>query len=833
MYMWLTGKINDEEVTKEMVADIGYALRSLLRQPVLLAGAVISLALCLGANVAIFTCVNAILLRPLPVSEPERLVMVYGTAADAPGSLFGLSHLNYLDFRRHNDVFSSLLVFRPVNLRLSAGSRPEIITGEMVSGDYFRTLGVRAVLGRTFGPDEDSAPGRNPVVVLSHGLWQRRFGSDSQMIGKVVRLNGHGFTVVGVAPQEFRGLGVLGSPDLWVPTAMHQQVLFGRIADWYDERDALILNTVGRLKPGVSLTQADSAMKALAGQLAQEYPVANKGVSVSLVPLSKATIHYTLRDNIVFGSGVLMVLVGLLLLIACANVANLLLLRALERRKEIAVRISIGAGRSRLARQFLAEAVVLSALGVLAGLPLALGARKLLWALRPPIVPDSLNLGLDLRVLGFTLVLCLFTGLLFGLVPLTQTFRFDYIEALKGSGALPLQLHRRFGLRQMFVVAQVALSFLSLVGAGVFLVSLGHAQRIDPGFETERLALATVDLGIQGYDEAKGRELQRQLVEKVAALPGVQSASLAERVMLDLRGTPRIKLIPVGQAPPPDEMGSTVSFNTVGPVYFETLGVRLVQGRSLTADDRRDGRRVAVVNEAAAARFWPGRSAVGRSFRLEGEETPIEIVGVARNCSFTSLGQRPEPYLYLPLLQRYVPAATLHVRTLGDPTAMLSSIRTVARSLDPDLPLSNERTMRELVDQSLWASRTAASLLALLSLVALVLAATGIYSTMAYSVDKRLHEIGIRMALGASRVHLIRYVLRESFTPVAVGVAIGWLGALLALPRVLPLLFDAGEARVLVFATAFLSIAVVSLLANLFPTRRALRIEPRWAVLGE
>ncbi len=808
---------------KSFARDMRVALRSLFRRPVFAAGAVLSLALGIGANTAIFTCVNAILLRPLPVENPAELMMVYATSSDSPGDLFGLSYLNFVDYLEGNEVFTSMLVFRPVNMRLGGSDRPEAVTGEMVSGNYFDLLGVRPALGRAFLPEEDGAPGRHPVTVLSHGLWQRRFGGDPEVIGKTIPLNRQAYTIIGVAPEGFRGVVALGSPELWIPAAMHEQVLFGRLATWWEKRDALFLNVVGRLEPGVSRERAETELQTLARRLEQEY-LDNKGLGVTLAPLSEATIHHSVRGSFVLAGEVLMVLVGVLLLITCANVANLLLARALERRKEIAVRLSIGAGRGRLVRQLITEGLALSFLGGLVGLGLARLGRDLLWSLRPPIVPETLDVSLDARVLAFTFVLCVLTGVIFGLVPLAQAFRFELLPALKDTGAALPQTSRRLSLRHLLVVAQVALSFVSLVGAGLFLSSLRNARQIDPGFEPEHVALVALDLGMQGYDETAGRELQRRVIERVEALPGVRSAAFAERVMLDLRGMPRRDVTLEGQEPPPNQ-DLMIQFNTVGQRYFETLGIAIRQGRGFTAADREDAPRVVVVNETMAHRFWPGRPAVGQRFRL-GDPAPVEVVGVAGDVKVGGMRQPSEPYIYVPLLQSYAPAATLHLRAEGDPAAVLPAVRQAVKDLDATLPLSQERTMMDLIEQSLWASRTAAGLLTAFGLLALLLAGTGIYSTMAFTVRSRFREMGIRTALGARQADLLKLMMREGVFLVIGGIALGATAAVLALPWVSGLLFGAGDANLPVFTVATLVLVAVSLLANLVPARRAMSVEP-------
>lgn len=812
---------------RSFLGHLRYALRTLLRRPAFTAGAVLSLALGIGANAAIFACVDAVLLQPLPVSRPGELTMVYATLTGSPGGLFGHSYLNYRDYRDDNPVFSALLAFRTIPVRLSgSGGGPEVITGEAVSSNYFAALGVRPQLGRTFVPQEDQTPGGPRVVVLSDGLWRRRLAADPQAIGRAILLNGRPFTVVGVAPRELHGLSVLLSPELWVPVGAYD-ALMPDPPGALNDRNLLLFSVVGRLKPGISMRLAESTLRTMAGRLAREHPVENEGQSIAIVPLAQATIHHSLRQGFVLGSEVLMALVGALLLVACANVANLLLARALERRKEIAVRLSVGASRANILGQLVAEGLVLAFAGGAVGLMLAGWGRDLLWSLRPPLLPATLDVGLDARVLGFAFLLCVVTGVVFGLVPLAQTRRLDLLSALKDAGGIESRVSRRLGLRQLLVVAQVALSLVALVGAGVFLASLRNALHLSPGYQTEHLALVSFDLGAQGYDEARSRELQRRLLERAAGLPGVRSAALAERVMLDLRGTSRLRVDP-GDAP--EGKGPLVRVNSVSPGYFESLEIPLQAGRGFTDSNRQDAPRVAVINETMASRFWPGRGAVGQRFALESED--VQVVGVARDCKYESLGQDAEPYIYVPLAQRPATAVTLHVRTTGEPKAVLAPLRREIQALDPELPLTADGTMEGMMDKSLWASRAAAGLLSAFSLLALVLAAAGVYSTMAFAVRNRIRELGIRMALGAQRGDLLRLILREGMLLVAIGVLVGALVAGLALPRISALVFGLRDAAPLAFAAAALVVLAVSFAANLFPSRRAMATNAAWVLRG-
>ena len=509
-----------------LLQDIRYGLRVLRKSPGFTFVAVLSLGLGIGANTTIFTLVNAVLLRSVPVRDVDRLAAVFTTDVKNQGNLFAVmpvSHPNFEDYRDQNDVFEGMAAAGGLAVSLSGKGEPEQLFGFMVTGNYFSLLGVPMQLGRGFLPEEDKTPGTHPVVVLDDGLWRRRFASDPDIVGKTITLNHGIFTVVGVTPRGFTGLNALGGPDLYVPTMMHEQLLAGFLGENFGNRRALLFNPFGRLKPGVTLAQANSAMKAIASRLEKEYPEPNRGRSVNLIPLAQTTINPNLRSGLVLAGGLLMTVVAIVLLIACANVANLLLARAAARRKEIAVRVSLGAGRMRLVRQLLTESAVLAALGGGLGILFAYWARDLLLAFRPPqFLVGTIDLSLDFRVLLFTLGASLLTGLLFGLLPAIQASRPDLVIELKDRSGQAGHHRGRLRLKGALVVGQVALSLVSLIGAGLFLRSLRNAQQINPGFEVENLLTLSFDLGAEHFDEPRGRDFHRQLLEKVKSIPGVR-----------------------------------------------------------------------------------------------------------------------------------------------------------------------------------------------------------------------------------------------------------------------------------------------------------------------
>lgn len=815
--------------------DIRYGTRMLFKSRAFTIVAVLSLALGIGANTTIFTLINTVLLQSLPVAEPAQLMSVFGTDENNKGNQLDfapVSYPNYVDYRDQNDVFSGLLVFGGVGMSLSGTGEPEQINGLMVSGNYFDLLGVKAARGRTFLPEEDATPGTHPVIVLSHGLWQRRFGGDPSIVGKTLTFNNQGFTVIGITPPAFRGTFAIGAADFWVPMAMHDQVLTGTFRKWFNERRALLFNVIGRLKPGVTREQAQAALQTIGRRLEQEYPQANEKRNVMLVPLAQSTIDPNQRDLFVRAGGLMTTVVGLVLLIACANVANLMLARSTARRKEIAIRAALGAGRLRIIRQLLTESVLLAVLGGAVGLFLAYWATELLWAFRPPFFnQNDLSLKLDGRVLAYTTLISLLTGIIFGLAPALQSTRTDLVTELKERSGPPKQTRQRFNLRNLLVVSQVALCLVALIGAGLFLRSLSNAQRLNPGFETEKLMVMSFDLGAQGYNETRGREFDKQVQARVEGIPGVHSAAVASNGPLN-PGFLRSVFIE-GQEPPAGGRGILTLVTTVGTKYFETMGIPVLRGRDFGAADQETSVKVVVINEAFARRFWPGEEAIGKRFKFFGDDFQSEVVGVVRNSDSVNLGEDPRPLAYLPLSQSYAAFVTLIVRTDGDPKTVLATVRREVQALDPNLPLVAVSPISEVLDQVLWAPRMGAALLAVFGLLALVLAAVGIYGVLAYSVSQRTHEIGLRMALGAQRGDVLKMIVRQGMTLTLIGVVVGLAVAFLVTRFMESLLYGVAATDPLTFTGVSLVLAAVALLATFIPARRATRVDPMIALRHE
>ncbi len=818
-----------------LLKDLRFGVRMLGQRPLLAAAAIVSLALGIGANATIFSVVNALLFQRLGVAEPERLVSVF-TKDERNDGFPPLSHLNWKDYRGENRVFSGFLGYDWAGLSVAVGEgEAELTFGQMVSGDYFRTLGVEPALGRGFTDEEDGAPGAHPVAVVSHRFWQERMAATPDAVGKKIRVNGSPYTVVGVAPAGFGGTDVGVQPALWVPMAMNRQIRPNDANNWYGERRGLSIGGIGRLKPGVTIEEARAELEGIGKRLQQAYPVDNKGRTVQVVPFSQATINPGFRGGVVRAMSLLMGVVGLVLLIACANVANLLLARASARRKEIAIRLSIGAGRGRLVRQLLTESVVLALCGGAGGLLVAFWARGGVLAFLPnlPIPIDAgLDLPLDLRVLGFTLGAALVTGLLFGIAPALQASRPDLVGAVKDAGADPGTARgRRVGFREVLVGAQVALSVVALVGAGLFVRSLGAAQRIDPGYDPGPLAVVSFDVGLQGYDQARAEQFWERALAEARSAPGVAAAAVAQAG--PMQGTLTRTVFREGRDGESD--GRMVQVNAVGLGYFDTIGVPILRGREFEARDRADAPKVVVVNETMAKTFWPGEEALGQRFRFFGDDYAVEVVGIARDMKYNFLGEDPQPYIYQTLAQRHYSGVTLLVRAQDDaaPGMALAAVQARLRTLDRSVPLVGASTLGDVLNASLWAPRAGASLLALFGFLALLLAAVGLYGVMAYAVQLRRREIGIRMALGARRADVLRLVVRRGMIVVLAGLLAG-LAATSGVTRLFAgMLFGVSPFDPATFAATALVLAAVGFVANLIPARGASATQPSSVLRSE
>ncbi len=817
----------------DMLQDLRYGIRVLLKSPAFTLVAVLSLALGIGANTAIFSLVNVVLLKPLPVRDADQLVSVFTTDQRNPGNL-PLSDLNFQDLRDRNEVFTEMAAFTFAQLNYSSGTESEQIPAQVVSANYFAVLGTQPAPGRGFTADEGRTA--TPVAVVSYGFWDRRLGKDPSVIGKTLTLNRTPFTIVGVAPKGFTGTLLGGGPDLWVPMSMHDIVQPN--FDWYDTRRGLFLFAFGRLKPGVTPAQAGANLKTIFQQLEQAFPVDNRGRSAAAVPLLDARLNPQGDGGgfIVQMSAVLMIVVGIVLLIACANIANLLLARAAKRRKEIAVRLALGAKRSRLVRQLLTESLLLATAGAVAGVLIAYWTIDALAAADLPLpFPVDNAPVIDARVLGFTGLIAIVTGLLFGIAPSLQASRPDVVPVLKNE-TVPAGGGRRgiaalLTMRQVLVVVQVALSLISLVAAGLVLRSLRSMQAIDPGFETRGVLVMTVNLGREGYTPERGRLFYEQVVERAAALPGVQGAAIAQNP--PLAGGFLRSVFPEGQDTTSQER-VLVQVNSVSPGYLSTIGIPLLKGRDFTRSDETGAPLVVVVNEVMAERFWPGQDAIGKRFKFFGDKEFTTVAGVARNAKYNAVGEDAIPFIYQPIRQNYTPAATLHVRAAADAAALTSAVRRVVQEIDPTLSVFNIRTLEGQVAQSLQPARFNVILFTTFGALALLLASVGLYGVANYSVTQRTREIGVRMALGARPGSVLALVLGRGMVLVALGLGVGLLAAYSLASLVPPQLVPSVNPRdPLTFAFTSLVLGTVAMLATYIPARRATRIDPLIALRTE
>ena len=797
--------------------DFRFALRMLRRSPGFALVAIFCLTLGIGTNAAVFSWMEGLLFRPYPaVAHQERLVALTGTAAQDD-----LSWPDFLDLQRNCKLFEAFFVSKIMGTTLSIGERAQVVTGSVVSSNYFPALGVHPILGRAFEPTEDVGRSAHPVTVISYQLWKERFGGDPQIIGKTQRMNGVLHTIIGVAPEGFYGTFVGWAMKFWVPASMEDTFEAGGYK--LEDRGERWIEGYGRLKPGVTLEQAQQEVSAVAKRLDADYPATNRGRGVKLWALWQTPFNNagTLLPTL----GIMLVVVVFVLLIACANVGNLLLVRSFARRHEITVRVAVGAGRRRLLQQLLIEGLVLSALAATGGLLIAHWSSHLLVLLLPVRNGNAMHLPgeMDWRVMALSAAVCLASTLLFALLPAIEASNVDLAITLRSEMAGVVHGRSKSWVRSGLVVVQVSLCFILLAGAGLLLQSLERVRSDSPGFSTQGTLVTAVNLSASGYDVQRAKSFQDDLIDRVQGLPGVESAALARVTPLGYGTFSSAPIAVDGYQPPTDERLS-VDYNQVGPGYFATIGIPLVSGREFTRADNETAAPVAIVNETMAARYWAGKNPIGD--RLQVKDKWLEIVGVSKTSRYYSMREMPKPFFYVPLRQKFSVGAALNIRTKLRPETMAAALSRELKAMDANLALYEVISLQEQLDRSTSPQKVAVTLTGVLAGLALVLASIGLYGVMSYTVSQSTRELGLRMALGARTPELFRLVISRGLALTAGGILLG-AAAALGLTRLLGyLLYKVSPRDPLAFGSAFLILLIVSLIACLLPAWRATRVDP-------
>ena len=801
--------------------DLRFGFRMLRRSPGFSALAILCLTLGIGANAAVFSWIEGILFRPYPmVAHQERLVALGGTApGEARGTLTSWPDL--MDLRKRCTLIDSFIVTKITGSTLSIGYRAEVTTGSIVSANYFDAIGVHPILGRGFEPQEEVGRNAHPVTVISYQLWQGRFKGDPQIVGKTQRLNGVLHTIVGVTPEGFYGTFVGWAMQFWVPVSMEETFEGGGYK--LEDRGAQWIEAYVWLKPGVTLLQAQQEMSAVAKRLETDHPATNRGRGIKLWPLWQTPFNNagTLLPTL----EIMLAVVVFVLFIACANVGNLLLVRSFARRHEMTVRLAVGAGPGRLLKQLFTEGLILAAFGAAGGLLVAHWCRHALVLLFPARGGVSMHLPgeIDWRVLALSAGICLLATLLLGLVPAMQTRNLDLAGALKAESAGVVGGRSRAWVRSSLVVMQVSLSFVLLVGAGLLLQSLQRIRTTSPGFSTHNVLDTAVTLVAAGYDVPRARNFQDQLMERVKALPGVESAAFARMTPLSYGSYSSSPIAVDGYQPPPEEQ-PTVEYNEVAPDYFATMGIPLISGREFARADDEKAALVAVVNETMAARYWRGKNPIGERVQVKGRW--MQVVGVAKDSKYESVRETPKPFFYVPLRQNFARGAGLYIRTPLSTQTIATALTREVHALDPDLALFEVITLQEQLDRSTSPQLVAVTLVGVLGALALLLSAIGLYGVMSYAVSQSTRELGLRMALGAGASNLLRLVLSRGLVLTGGGLVLGATVAL-ALTRLLGnLLYNVSPRDPLAFGSAFAVMAIASLAACLLPAWRATRTDP-------
>ena len=811
--------------------DFRYALRSMRKSPIFITFVVLTLALGIGANTTVFTVLNTLILNPLPARNPGELAGIAGAETDASktGTPFPISYPDLEDYQAQNAVFDSLAGYSsPRVLTHQEEGASEVLFAELVTANYFQTLGLAPSAGRFFLREED-APGGPAVAVINYATWQTRFGGAAGIVGRTVRLNDVVFTVVGVAPRGFIGVNAIFGPDFWLPAATAGRVWPAQMRNALRERGQAAFLAVGRYRPHITQAQAQANIATIAASLAREYPATDEGHTATVRPIRDAVLANAgggTSSQFVFAGAALLVVVGIVLLIACSNVANLLLARSAARRQEIAIRLAIGASRARLVRQFLTEAVLMGLLGGAAGLLVGYAGLRLLFA----ALPGSANFAtprFDGLVFGYAMLLSLATGFLFGTAPALRASRANLAEALKESARTVGRNRGGISLSNALLVGQVAFSFLLLVTAALFLRSIGRAYEMDPGFQTAHLAVFSTNAGQAGYTRAQTRSFYKEVRDRVSRMPGIVSAAWSSNMPLWARAVNGLQVEGRRQRSKTDTIRTIV--NTVGPSYFDTAGVTIRAGRDFTELDRDTSTPVAIVNETMARELWPA-GALGRRIQLPGETQFRQIVGVARTANYTGWGEPPQFCVYVPFEQNYSDTMSLYIRTKGDPLQQITPVEREIHAAGPQIVVTMPRTGRQIIDGGLFSARMGVVMLSVFGLLALGLASIGLYGILAYTATPRQREIGLRMALGASRISVFRLMLGHGMSLVLVGIGIG-LAASLATGRVLSrMLYGVSGTDPLSIGAAAAVLTAVALVACYLPARRATRVDPLTAL---
>jgi predicted permease len=807
--------------------DLRYAFRMLLKNPGFTLVAVLALGLGIGANAAIFSVFNGMLWRPLPVKNPQRLVVVAAKTRDFQFPV-GLSYLDFQDYRQLNTVLSDLVAYSPSPVNFGVQGKPERAWVDFVSGNYFSTLGIVPALGRTYAPDEGWVQNKDPLAVLSYKFWQKRFDGNPSVIGQTVQVNNHAFTIIGVAPEKFLGAYYFIQPDFYIPLSTLGLVDPSQ-SDALTKRSSNYLRVLGYLQPGVSPLQAMAAAQPLDQRLAQDFPDSHKGLSLLVLPELSARPEPGLGAFMSTAVIIFMLLVGLVLLIACANVANLILARANGRRKEFATRVALGASRWRMVRQLLTETILLSVFGGILGMVFARWAAMALTSIHIPTdIPLRLfDLRMDWRIFGFTFFAALLTGVVAGLIPSLQASRTDLADTLKAGGRSggSSSGHHRF--RNALVVSQVAVSLLLLACAGFFIRSLQNSAHADMGFRVDHTLMMSVDLGLQGYSEERGQQFYKQLTERVRSLPGVRDAAVSAYIPMGYDNS-GVNVFPDGQVINDKSNTDVVFNNMVQPSYFRTAGVPVIKGREFTDADSATAPLVAIINNTFAQKIWPGQDPIGKIFRTKKDGPPIQVVGLTRTGKYLFLYETPQLYVYFPITQRYSSGANLFVHTEGEPQQLVSAVRDQISQLDSGLPVFAVTTMDDHVryGKPLLPARLGAMLVGAFGVLGLLLASVGVYGVVSYSVSQRTQEIGIRTALGAQRSNVLGIILRQGMGMALIGTVIGIALSFLLFRGLGTVLYGVKSTDLVTLSAVSSLLLGVAFVASYVPALRATRVDP-------